>query len=168
MKKYILLILTVLFNLSCSKDQNLGQATISEIYSYNQKDSYFPHDCKTEFELVDKMFELKKDGENIMINNYANNGFTGHYITLKLNSKFEIFDASYSESTDVYDGSRTFFDVDSVDLKLNSNPFNSEKVIGYYSIYLTQYYLAGKLKNEGVKDDITKREFKGKFKPCEK
>ena len=59
-------------------------------------------------------------------------------------------------------------EIDSVDLKLNTNPFKSEKVIGYYSIYLTRYYLAGKSKNEGVKNNITKIEFKGKFKPCEK
>ncbi|WP_425075957.1 hypothetical protein [Psychroserpens sp. S379A] len=166
MKQYTLLLLIVIINLSCSKNQNLGQAAITEINSYNQKDSYFPHDCKTESELVDKMFELKKGEDIITINNYTDNGLNGHYITLKLNSKLEIFEAYYSEFTDVDDGSKTFFEIDSVDLKLNSNPFNSEKVIGYYSIYLTQYYLAGKLKKEGMKDDITKLEFRGKFKPC--
>ena len=166
-RKYILLISIIIFSISCSKNEKLGQAKISEINSYDQENSYFPHDCKMEYELVDKMFELKKTGKNIIINNKANDGFTGHYITLELNSKLEIIKADYDESTDVIDGSEMTFKVDSVDLKLNSNPFDSKKIVGYYSIYLTQSYSAGKLKEQGVKDEIIKREFKGKFKTCE-
>jgi len=75
--------------------------------------------------------------------------------------------ADYNESTDFIDGSEMTFEVDSVDLKLNSNPFNSKKIIGYYSIYLTQNYFAKKLKDQGVKDEVIKREFKGKFKTCD-
>lgn len=152
--------------LNCSEKKILGQAEISEINSYEKEDSYFPHDCTMKYELVDNMFELKKDGENIIIRNNANNGFTGHYIELKLNSKLEIIKADYDESTDVIDGSETTFSVDSVDLKLNSNPFKSQTIIGYYSIYLTQNYFAGELKEIGVKDQITTREFKGKFRTC--
>lgn len=161
---YSLLILIILFNVSCSRKEKLGQAEISEINSYDQEDSYFPHDCKTEYELEEKMFELKKEGVDIVIVNKANDGFTGHYLTLKLNSNLEIIKADYDGSTDVINGSETTFKVDSVDLKLNSNPFNSVKLIGYYTIYLTQNYFAGELKKQGVKDEIIKREFKGNLK----
>jgi hypothetical protein len=168
MKRNLIIVILVLTILGCSENEKLGQAVISEINSYDKEDLYFPHDCKMEeYELVDKMFELKKNGENIIISNNANDGFTGHYLTLKLNSNLEIINAEYSESTDVIDGSETTFKVDSVNLKLNSNPFNSKKIIGYYSIYLTQNYFAGELKEQRVKDEIIKREFKGKFKTCE-
>ncbi|WP_298552021.1 hypothetical protein [uncultured Algibacter sp.] len=164
-QKYILLILVLIFSMSCSKNEKLGQVEILEINSYDKDDLYFPHDSSTNTDFIlENTFELRENGENILIVNNNNDGLTGHYVTLELNSKLEIINAEYDESTDVIDGSEMTFKVDSVDLKLNSNPFNSKKIIGYYSIFLTQNYFAGELKKQGAKDEIFKREFKGKFK----
>jgi len=155
--------------MSCSNNEKLGQAKILELNSYDKEDLYFPHDSSMNSDFIlENTFELRKDGENILIVNNINDGFTGHYITLELNSKLEIINAEYDELNDVIDGSEMTFKVDSVDLKLNSNPFNSKNIIGYYSIFLTQNYFAGELQEQGDKDEIFKREFKGKFKAFEK
>jgi hypothetical protein len=168
MKRILIMVILGMTILDCSKKEKLGQAEISEINSYEKLDLYFPHDCKTEFDLVDKIFELKKDGENIIINNNANNGYTGHQISLKLNTKLEIIKAEYSEWTDAIDESETTYKVDSVDLIMNSNPFNSQKIVGKYTLYLTGNYIANELEAYGKEDEIFKRDFRAKFRTCEK
>ena len=166
---YISLILVLIFNMNCSKNEKIGQAEILEINSYDKDDLYFPHDSSMNSDFIlENTFEVRENDGNILIVNNSSDGLTGHYITLELNSKLEIINAEYDESTDVIDGSEMTFKVDSVDLKLNSNPFNSKNIIGYYSIFLTQNYFAGELKKQGGKDKIFKREFKGKFKTFEK
>ncbi|MCL8009444.1 hypothetical protein M8845_18635 [Gelidibacter japonicus] len=157
-------------NINCIGQEKLGKAEIVELRNYEKEDNYFPHDCSMESDMLDKANELDKNRNTLTVKNIANDGFTGHSIVLKLNSKLEVKKAEYDEWTDVLDGSTTNYKIDRVELKLNSDPFNSKNFIGYYTLYMTGYYKAGDiLEKEGVKDEQFDREFKGKFNTtCEK
>jgi len=160
----IILILMFLTNINCYGQETLGKAEIVELKNYQKEDGYFPHDCSMESDMLEKAIELDKNDNELAIQNIANDGFTGHSIKFQLNSKLEIKKAEYDEWTDVLDGSSTNYQIDRIKLKLNSDPFNSKNLIGYYTLYMTGDYKAGDiLEKEGVKDEQFERVFKGKF-----
>jgi hypothetical protein len=165
-----LLIFIFLTNINCTGQEKLGNVEIVELRNYEKEDDYFPHDCSMQSDMLEKAIELDKNGRELTIKNIANDGFTGHSITFRLNSKLEVKKAEYDEWTDVLDGSSTNYKIDKIELKLNSDPFKSNKIIGYYKVYMTGYYKAGDiLEKEGVKDEQFERTFKGKFNTtCDK
>ncbi|MFI0431225.1 hypothetical protein [Mariniflexile sp. HMF6888] len=160
----ILLILILLTNTNCIGQEKLGNAEVVELRNYEKDDEYFPHDCSMESDMLDNAIELDKNGNILTIKNIANDGFTGHSIKFQLNSQLEVKKAEYAEWTDALDGSSTNYTINRVELKLNSDPFKNNSLIGYYTFYMTGHYKAGEiLKKEGVKDEIFNREIKGKF-----
>lgn len=160
----ILLVLMFLGGFNCNGQEKLGKAEIVELENYQKEDGYFPHDCSMESDMLERAIELDKYGVELIIKNIANDGYTGHSIAFRLNSKMEVKEAEYDEWTDALDGSSTNYKIDEIELKLNSDPFKSNKLIGYYKVYMTGYYKAGDiLEKEGVKDEQFQRTFKGKF-----
>jgi hypothetical protein len=167
MEKPIRLILTLFFltNINCSGQEKLGKAKIVDLTDYEKEDFYFPHDCSMESDVLDNTIELNKNGDSFTIKNIANDGFTGHILTIELNNDLDIIGVEYEEWTDVIDGSEMTFKADSVDLKLNANPFNSKELTGYYTLYMKNFFKAGEfLKKQGMKDEIFDKEFSGKFR----
>lgn len=136
----ILLVLMFLCNFNCSGQEKIGKAEIVELEKYQKEDEYFPHDCSMESDMLERAIELDKDGSELIIKNIANDGYTGHSIAFRLNSKMEVKKAEYNEWTDAVDGSSTNYKIYEIELKLNSGPFKSNKLIRYYKVYMTGYY----------------------------
>ena len=165
-----LLLFIFLTNINCTGQGKLGNVEIGESSNYEKEDEYFPHDCSMESDMLDKAIELDKNGNTLTLKNIANDGLTGHSLVFRLNSKLEVKKAEYNEWSDVLCWRSTNYKINRVELKLNSDPFKSNNIIGYYTVYMTEYYKAGDiLKIEGVKDEQFEREFKGKFNTtCDK
>lgn len=96
------------------------------------------------------------DNSNIKILNRYSTGFTGHTISLIIDKKMNIVKADYEYWTDVAEIG-TEYEVDSINLKLNQNPFEKmDSLRGQYTMQVKKVSSDGKLLKE-----IT---FKGKFK----
>ncbi|WP_162985012.1 hypothetical protein [Mesonia aquimarina] len=101
-----------------------------------------------DIDLIDKL--------NIKILNKYSTGFTGYTISIIIDKKLNIVKANYEYWTDVAEIGIEY-KVDSIDLKLNQNPF--EKINGLRGRYTMQ---VEKFSSDG--ELLEKITFKGKFK----
>lgn len=157
MRLIFTLILLVSFNSFSQKKVNKAIIT-KNINNYEIDDSYFPHDCSQESYMLKKAVDIKTTNNTLRILNERNDGYTGHELSITLNSNLDILEVKYYEWDDIEDDSETIYKVDSIKLQLNKNPFKEKEFIGYYTIYIKEI---NKIKDH--KDKVIETIFKGKF-----
>jgi len=157
--------LLFLLSLSCAAQHTFGKAKIKELKSYEIDDEYFPHDCTLKSEMMEHPAEIYNYKDSLLIKNYASDGKVGHSIEFTLNTKLEITNVIFEEWMCTLDRNSVTYKIDKANMTLDSNPFLKENVIGYYTVTMTIHYkVTGIDKEQGLKDEIVKRKFKGKFK----
>lgn len=155
------------FVFGCNEhNTKFGKAIIADIFPvYENENTYFPHDYFLKSEYLEHPIEVTKTDNELMISNIFSDGLSGHYVSFKIDKKFNITEVSFHDWTDMIDGSETNHKVEKVILSFNKNPFENQNFVGFYTLQIKHSYLAGKLlASEGVKDTTYYSFFNGKFK----
>ncbi|APG65393.1 hypothetical protein LPB136_08515 [Tenacibaculum todarodis] len=128
-----------------------------DIVKYEIKDEFNRFDnIANELKSYKSLDIESNDKSNIKILNRYSTGFTGHTISIIIDKKLNVVKANYEYWTDVAEIG-TEYKVDSIDLKLNQNPFEKINGLrGQYTMQVKKVSLDGEL--------LEKIIFKGKFK----
>jgi hypothetical protein len=165
--RHLAIVLMIILVFGCNDNNTkFGKAIITDIIPvYENANIYFPHDYFMKSDYLEHPIEVTKTDNQIMISNIFNDGFSGHYVSFKIDKKFNIIGVSFHDWTDMLDGSETKHTIEKVILSFNNNPFENQNFIGFYTLQIKHNFFAGKLlASEGVKDTTYYSIFNGKFK----
>ena len=166
MKTITYIIIGFLLFACTSKECESGKLILVEYQPvYEEDNTYFPHDYFVEVGTYGTALSIEKDNNYLKITNVFNGGLSGHRIEFTISKNLNIKKVKYDRWLDVIDGSETKYVVEKAILSINTNPFESSQIVGYYTLQIRKEFSAGKiLKKEGVNDTVTFDIFNGKFK----
>jgi len=157
MKKIANLLLLII-GFSSSIFAQLGKVAISPQIMYEDNNSYFAHDYFVEKEFTKSLdYALKHEHKDGLysIENKFDDGYSGHYILIKLNSELEIMHVEYDEWKEFDDPSDTRHQVENIILSTNQLPRKVENLIGHYTLLI---------KTVSKSADTRYHTFNGKFR----